>query len=214
MRRLYFFIVTAALALAMLLTTTAFAALNDYGMVLDLEGELVIVRQGEEIAGDLGDTLFVDDQLIVAAKARVTVVTYLDCQEFHLSGPAEVRITWEGFQTASQSQSNLISGRNLPVCYSQEDLRFSDSQMVGGLVLRGAANDPVAALRQEFAHGEASISTLMTLIMHDLANGELERASHYLEALHSRVPGTPFVARMERQIAEQTAQRQHDVQSE
>lgn len=185
-------IATGLLTLSLL--TPGWLWADDYGMVMDLEGDLEIQRGSERVPGDLGEPINVGDRLLLANNARATVVSYLDCKELILNGPGEVEVTWDALKV---DQQDMVSeGRVLPVCYSREELNASDSGIIGGLVLRGVASDPVHELRQEFDKGGASVGTLMTLVMHDLATGELDRARVYFDALKQQKPNSAFVERM------------------
>jgi hypothetical protein len=88
---------------------------------------------------------------------------------------------------------NLSSQRQLPVCYSLDEFVTSDSDVIGGFVLRGIPKDPLASLREEFEQGKASNSTLVTLIIHDLKNGSIEKARLYYDTLQQRVPESKIV---------------------
>jgi len=183
-----------ALIGCMLLSVPVLSFADDYGMVMDLEGEMRILRDQQELAGDLGESVSVGDRLVLAKNSRATIISYLDCREIIMSGPLEVEVTWDKLKT--RHTGRLSAGRKMPVCYSHEELNSTDSGVIGGLVLRGAATDPAAALRAEFDKGQASNSTLMTLVMHDLANGDTERARPYFNELRKFSPNSAFVAKV------------------
>ena len=164
---------------------------EDFGMVMEVQGRVLIQRNGTEIPVDLGQAVFVGDRFALPDATRVTVVAFQDCREWLLAGPVEATTRWTRIEAFGPSQPKR--GRRLPVCYSQQELEVEDPGVVGGLILRGAPEDPVAGLRREFESGRASNSTLVTLIMHDLANDQPDRARPYLAELERRVPGSPFV---------------------
>lgn len=174
--------------------TAALCQTEDFGMVMDVEGPVLVQRQGKTIPADLGQTVYVGDRFEVPDDARVTVVAFEDCREWLLAGQMEATARWTRMEAFGSTQPER--GRRLPVCFSQQDLDIKDSGVVGGLVLRGVSEDPVASLRREFDTGQASSSTLVTLIMYDLVEGQPDRARPYLAELERRTPGSPFVARL------------------
>jgi hypothetical protein len=183
------------MALTLCLANAPLMAGDDYGMIMDLSGSISIERSGKTLAADLGQTIMVEDRIKVTKGAKATIVSYMDCTEWIAEGPGTVQITWENPQ--AQNGAQLQQGRELPVCYSQEELNIADSGTIGGLVLRGAASDPVKNLRDEFQRGRASNSSLVTLIMHDMANGHRDQAKIYLDTLRKREPGSAFVKQMD-----------------
>lgn len=167
---------------------------DEYGMIMDLEGKINILRGNKTLKGDLGDLVEVGDRLILEKKSRATIISYLDCSEIIMTGALEVEVTWEKLKTKNKKQ--LTKGRKMPVCYSHDELNTSDSGVIGGLVLRGVDSDPTRGLRIEFDKGLASNSILITLIMHDLANGEPEKALPYFKALRNYSPNSAFIAKV------------------
>jgi hypothetical protein len=176
------------------LLISASATAVEFGIVMDMQGAVVIERAGAQMPADFGMAVELGDNILLDDGASATVVSYMDCQELMLNGPA--RAAADGEQLSVTPPSRLQAGRILPVCYGEEELNISDADIIGGVVLRGAPRDPVHSLRTEFSQGKASTSTLMTLLMHDLANGNTEKARPYFDALRSKAPDSAFLARV------------------
>jgi hypothetical protein len=189
--------VAVAMAVALIVPlglAPAVQAAEDFGMVMDVQGRVTVEHQGQRTAVSLGQTLFVGDRLSLEPKASLGVVSYNSCDELVLSGPAQAQVEGAGVSVAGGPAAKVA--RRLPVCYSQEELSATESGVIGGLVLRGAPKDPVFELRQEFAAGKASTSSLMTLIMHDVSSGQADQARPYFQALRQRAPDSQFVGEM------------------
>lgn len=167
----------------------------EFGIVMDVSGTVFIQRGRETVPPDLGLNVSSGDTITLGEGSSIVIVSYSDCSEWVLKGPDRITIRGE-----------LIAGkrptRQLPVCYSPEEFKEGDAHVIGGFVLRGQPGDPLASLRDEFERGEASNSTLMTLIMSDLSSGEAERARPYFEALRSRMPGSEFVKTIAKKFEE------------
>jgi hypothetical protein len=183
-----------ALSVGLVLPVGHLRAAEDFGMVMDLQGKVSVEQQGKPGRISLGQTLFVGDRLTLEPQATLGVVSYSSCDELVLTGPAQAQVEAAGLRASDGSAVKVA--RRLPVCYSQEELNASDSGVIGGLVLRGAPKDPVFELRQEFAAGKASTSSLMTLIMHDVTNGNAAQARPYYQALQQQAPDSRFVQDM------------------
>ena len=173
--------------------TTANAQ-EDFGMVMDVAGRVVVHRGAENFPADLGRTVLVGDRFELSDTSRLTIVSFQDCREWLLTGPSEATTRWTRIEGSGLQQPE--PGRRLPVCYSQQELEVEDPGVLGGLVLRGIPEDPVAGLRREFDSGQAPNSTLVTLIMHDLANDDPDRAKPYMQELQRRAPNSAFVKRL------------------
>ncbi len=169
-------------------------AVEDFGMIMETEGPVEVRRDGVSAPADLGQTLFIGDRIRLGQDARAVVVSFTRCDELILQGPVQAAADWGGLTASDPEQP--AEGRRLPVCYSQEELNVAASGVIGGLVLRGAPKDPVLGLREEFKQGQAGNTSLMTLIMHDIANGNPERAAPYFEALKQRAPESAFIGGM------------------
>lgn len=186
--------IATLLAAVAALTLGAAQAAEDFGMIMDTEGDVEVRHEGQSAPADFGQTIYIGDNIRLGANARVLVVSYTRCDELILQGPVEAEADWTGL-TADQPEQPQ-KGRRLPVCYSQEELNVASSGVIGGLVLRGAPSDPVLGLREEFKQGQASNVSLMTLIMHDVANGNPERAAPYYQTLKDRMPESAFITSM------------------
>jgi len=189
-------LVALAMALGLSLLGGGAWAAEDFGMVMDMQGKARVEQQGKSGALNLGQTLFVGDRLSLDAQAKLVVVAFTSCDELQLTGPAQALVEPMGLTATQGAAAKIV--RRLPVCYSQEELNASDSGVIGGLVLRGVPKDPVFELRQEFASGKASLPSLMTLIMHDVSNGNAAQAKPYYEALKQQAPDSRFVQEMSR----------------
>lgn len=185
-----------ALALGLAIPAAGLQAAEDFGMVMDIEGKVTVEHQGRQAVASLGQTLFVGDRLILEAGGSLGVVSYGSCDELVLNGPAQAQVGAAGLTSSQGGPAKLA--RRLPVCYSQEELNAGDSGVIGGLVLRGAPKDPVYDLRREFATGKATNSSLMTLVMHDVSNGQAAQARPYFQALTRLAPDSQFVREMRR----------------
>jgi hypothetical protein len=173
-------------------------AAQDFGIMMDVSGKVAIHRDGNPINADFGMNIFSGDIIELNKGSDAVIVSYADCQEWTLKGPDKVMIkTDEG----PESGSGMVApSRQLPVCYGPEEFKEDGSDVIGGLVLRGQPKDPLAALREEFKGGTASNSTLMTLIMHDLKNGKIERARPYFDTLKVRAPESEFINNIARRF--------------
>ncbi len=183
-------------ALTLGLVALSAGAAEDFGMVMDLQGKATVQQQGKSQPMTLGQTLFVGDQVTLEANSTLVVVAYSTCDELGVTGPAQVKVEPMGLSGGKGMAAKQL--RRLPVCYSPEELNASDSGVIGGLVLRGAPKDPVFDLRQDFAAGRATTPSLMTLIMHDVSNGNAAQAAPYFQALKQQAPNSRFVQDMSR----------------
>ncbi len=163
---------------------------DDSGIVMDVNGEVKLLRGGKQISVEVGLNLVQGDIIEIKKEGLVVIVSYVECKEWQLKGPDTINIVAEGVV----STLNKVSPRRqLPVCYSLDEFDTNESDGIGGITLRGIPKDPLAFLREEFKHGKASNSTLITIIMHDLKNGNIEKARPCLETLRERLPGSKIV---------------------
>jgi len=169
-------------------------AAEEVGVVMDVSGKVDIHRQGKNISVDFGMNIQDGDVFTAESGSSVTVVTYVDCREWIVNGPQRASIS--GATLVAITGQGIESQRQLPVCYSPSDSKSGKSDLIGGLVLRGAPKDPVKELREEFVTGKASNATLMTLIMNDLKTGKKDTAKVYYEELHKRAPRSQFVMKL------------------
>lgn len=167
----------------------------DFGMIMETNGKTPLHRQGKSISSEVGQTLFVNDTLRLEASSSLVLVSYELCEEWIIDGPATLTITEDEITADKDPQPE--PGRQLPVCYSLEDMATTESDTLGALVLRGSPDDPVRKLRHEFKSGAATNSTLMALILHDLKNGAAAQATPYFKELQKRAPGSAFIKKIE-----------------
>lgn len=183
-------------AAGVLLLSGAAGAAEDYGMVMEIQGKATVTQASKSAPVTLGQTLFQGDRLALEPKSSLVVVAFESCDELLLEGPLQAEVSGGGIRSGAGNPAK--PQRRLPVCYSQEELNSAGSGVIGGLVLRGAPRDPVAELRQDYLAGKASNASLMTLIMHDLANGRADQAAPYYQTLQQRAPDSRFVQEMRR----------------
>jgi hypothetical protein len=170
-------------------SVNCYAETEDFGIVMDLSGKVTIKHGVNTKPADLGINIVTGDMIILDKKAKAVIVSYVDCQEWSLSGAKRFLIK---AGTILVNGKSLPYSRRLPVCYSMEEIRRAGSEPVGGFVLRGQ-NDPLAELREEFNSGKASNSTVMILLMHELNRGEVEKAKPYYEFLKKCLPDSEFI---------------------
>ena len=175
------------------LTWTNPADADEFGVIMDVTGKVAIQREKSYVKADLGVEVKPGDIIKIEKGANIVLVSYLECNEWSVNGPDTVTIKNDGLDT---QRTKVIPTRQLPVCYGPEEFKTGDDDVMGGFVLRGAPKDPLASLRQEFASGKASSSTLMTLIMHDLKRGNADKARSYYEELKKRSPDSSFVKKI------------------
>jgi len=166
---------------------------QEIGMVMGASGDAKIVRNGKATPADLGNAIAFGDSFSIGAKSKLTLVTFIDCNEWTLDGPGEFKVN---ASQAIESAKGKASSKKMPVCYEPDSISAESTASMGAFVLRGGAKDPVAELRAEFDQGKASTSTLMTLVMHDLQNGRKENARPYFQALQKQAPDSEFVRRV------------------
>ncbi len=163
---------------------------DDFGILMDAKGGVKLLRGEKHISVEVGLNLIRGDIIEIEKEGLVVIVSYEECQEWQLMGPDTINIAASGVA----STSNKVSPRRqLPVCYSLDEFDNNESDVIGGITLRGIPKDPLASLRKEFKYGKASNSTLITIIMHDLKNGNIEKARPYFETLSQRLPGSKIV---------------------
>lgn len=163
---------------------------DDFGIVMDMSGNVQLIRGENTAPAEIGMNLIRGDAVDMPEGSSVVIVSYSDCNEWQITGPDTVRITDEGLVSKSDKK---VPQRQLPVCYSLTEFDSETPDVAGGIILRGIPKDPLAHLREEFKKGEASNSTLITLIMHDLKNSRVEKARPYFEALKARLPDSKIV---------------------
>lgn len=172
-------------------------AFEECAIVTDLSGAVTVLRNGERILLDIGHALFVGDEILIAQGSTLIAVTYDDCIEWRWDSEGTVSVEGEGFVEKGHASTPF---RELPVCYIPDSYGKTDSNIIGGFVLRGGPSDPVVALRTEFASGEASNSTLVTLVLHEIDKGNKEQAEKYFEELQRRHPDNEFVKVLKRKF--------------
>jgi hypothetical protein len=170
---------------------------EEFGIIMDVSGEITINRGENKIAAELGSTISPNDILTLTKGSTVALVSYDSCQEWILNGPDKITIKADKINS---ERGNISPERQLPICYSMEEIEDSKSDTIGGFVLRGAPKDPLASLRTEFKNGKASNTTLITIIMYDLHNGKVEQTEQYFKVLKSREPGSEFVRSLSKRI--------------
>ncbi|MDH4182823.1 MAG: hypothetical protein OEV92_01250 [Nitrospinota bacterium] len=163
-------------------------------MVMDVSGDAKILRKGVSAPADLGKSISFDDVFKLGAGAKLAVVTYIDCNQWMMAGPGEFKVN--SSQAIEAANGKLAPAKKMPVCYEPDSITAESTNTIGAFVLRGGAKDPVADLRAEFENGNASLSTLMTLVMYDLQNGRKDSARPYFEELSKRAPESQFVKRI------------------
>jgi hypothetical protein len=193
-------IVFLFLGLLVLCFSAYLFAAQDFGIMMDVSGEVSVKRDGQNMPADLGLNIFSGDTIVLGKNAGAVIVSYEDCQEWVIKGPDNVRIKInEGLISDSHK---LAPSRQLPVCYGHEEFKEGVPDVTGGLVLRGQPKDLLASLREEYRNGNASNSTLMTLIMHDLKNGKKEQAKQYFNVLKKRAPESGFIKEISKMFEE------------
>lgn len=161
---------------------------EEFGMLTDKTGEVELVSKGKKNLADMGAVLFAGDELLLQKGSLAMIVSFADCQEWSVKGPGKLIISGGKIE----GQDNLIAAaKKLPLCYSPTSMKGAESHEMGGFLLRG--EDPTAKLREEFQSGKAGNSTLMTLIMHDLKNGNAGKARPCFDELKKRIPESPFI---------------------
>ena len=164
---------------------------NEIGLVMDASGDAKVAEGSSSKPAEIGSGFGFGSVFVLGSGAKMSLVTYIDCNEWSLSGPGSFKVSQS--QTIVSEACEMKPSRNLPVCYEPELMEVDKHNTMGAFVMRGAQNDPVAALRNEYQNGNASNSTLMTLIMHDLNSGKKEQAKPYYQELKSRAPNSPFI---------------------
>lgn len=162
---------------------------EDYGVVMDISGSVELISNGKKSPVDLGTNLSIGDEISLNKDSSLVVVSYEDCLEWKINGPNKIKVS----AAIHKDKKKVTILRQLPVCYSPSEMNTSDSQSIGGFVLRGMPVDPLEQLRNEFKSGKASNSTLMTLIMHDVNNKEINKAKPYYSELKQRMPNSSFI---------------------
>ncbi len=196
-----FFILAKMVGIVLLFGAWEAIAYDDFGIVMDVKGQVSVERNDKSAPAEVGNNLHIKDTLIVNKGASMTAVSYDDCCEWVVRGPARVKIdSDETFEIQSAKCDWLKKVRELPVCYSHEEFNKGELSVIGGVILRKSDVDPAALLRKEFKMGKASNAALITLIMHDLLNGQIEKARPYYNALKKRNPGTVFLQGLEKKF--------------
>ena len=194
-----FFILAKMVGIVLLFGAWEVLAYDDFGIVMDVKGEVSVERNDKSAPAEVGNNLHIKDTLIINKGASMAAVSYDDCCEWVIRGPARVKIdSDETFEIQSAKCDWLKKVRELPVCYSHEEFNNDELSVIGGVILRDS--DPAALLRKEFKMGKASNAALITLIMHDLLNGKIEKARPYYNALKKRTPGTLFLKDLEKKF--------------
>ena len=155
-------------------------ASEECAIVTDLSGTVTVLRNGKNMPLDIGHALFVGDEILLAQGATLIAVTYEDCAEWRWAGGETISVESEGFQSKGHE---FDPSRELPMCYHPDSYEKTDSNVIGGFVLRGSPSDPLAPLRKEFAEGNASNSSLIALVLHEIEKGNMEQAKKYFDAI-------------------------------
>ncbi len=192
MRRLFS---TTILAIAVLLLFGTDLMAEDFGMIMDTSGKISLNRQGKKIKAEIGQTLFAGDSIRLDKGSSLVLVSYELCEEWIIDGP--LTLTFTEYDIIADKDPQPEPGRQLPVCYSLDEMSTTDSDTLGALVLRGSPDDPVRKLRMEFNNGQASNSTLMALILHEIKNGSTAQAEPFFQELKKRAPDSAFIKKME-----------------
>jgi hypothetical protein len=171
---------------------------EDYGMITDITGEVKILANDKKVPDDLlFYNLSVGDELVIAKDSNLTVISYKDCWEWLIEGPAEIKISMVRIDVVKGAEDTIKALRKLPICFNPNEIEGLESEHGGGLYFRGStrntAIDPTESLRKEFATGEASNSTLITLIISDIRDNNIEEGRKYFEELKKRRPNSPFI---------------------
>ena len=177
------------------------AAADDFGIITDLTGKTEIRRGTKSLPASVGGNLAVGDSLIGGKNTKVTIVSYDQCFEWTIKGPGTTELK---YGNVLSNGKKLRHDRRLPVCYSVSAVSTKAGNQMGGIVLRGAGpQDPVVDLREEFINGTASNSTILTLMMHDLNSGNIEKSRPYYNELKNRIPDAEIITRLETVFAKQ-----------
>ncbi len=174
---------------------------SDFGIVTNVKGNVSVKRDNKAAPAEVGANLRLKDTLIVSKGADAFAVSYEDCYEWIIIGPAQVKINSDDtFINQSVKCDWLIKVRVLPVCYRPAEFEEGASAAIAGFIVRDTDVDSAAPLRLEFKMGKASNAALITLIMHDFINGKIEKARLYCNALKKRTPGTVFLQNLEKKF--------------
>jgi hypothetical protein len=151
----------------------------------------MIQRADEKLSADLGVNLLRDDRICLEKDSKLVIVSYEDCTEWAAAG--EDTLTFKAGNAPVSEKQKILASRKLPVCYKPEAFQGEIPQKIGGIPLMGVEADPADSLRDELKGGNASNSTLMTLMMHDLKEGDIESAKTCFDILKTRLPASEFL---------------------
>ena len=194
----FIFLRLTVFSIAILFTTVQIVYSLDFGVVMDVAGSVSIERDQKSMPADLGLNLISGDNISIDDGANIVIVSYSDCMEWAFTGAD--KITIESGKNPQSMTGKVEPVRKLPVCYSPEDFKEGEYDVMGGIALRGLPKDPLGSLRDEFKKGNAPNSTLMTLIIHDLRGGKIEQAKPYYETLKKRMPESEFVKKISKRF--------------
>lgn len=186
--------IAAVLFILLAISTATAQESREFGMLMEASGDVWILRGNENFSGDLGANVFSGDTIRVGQNSKIVIISYGDCLEWSLTGSESFSVkTGSGITI---KDNNIEPVRQLPVCYSPKDFEGSDSFSPCGFVLRGDPTGSVDLLRKEFESGNVSSSTLLTLLMHELSNGNKESAKPYFDSLKKQEPESGFVQKI------------------
>ncbi len=197
------------------------AVAQDYGVVMDVSGNVELSAKGKKTALDLGKGIAVGDSISLKEKGRLSLVGYKGCEQWEFTGPATVRITGKNPEAEKGSKGKVVMARKLPVCYKPGDVKASGSHEQGGLVLMANPtpveedmsgptpsemsesapaqdNGQIEQMRKDFKDGKADNAALVTLVMHDLKMHDQEGARPYFMELKKRAPNSELVKNLEK----------------
>ncbi len=183
------FLILTSLFISLIAGSPAWA--EYYGMITDTTGKIEHISKKHIPSGDLlGSNFSVNDEFKLDKNSSLTIVAYANCEELLIQGAGHIKIKAHKMEIISGAKNMLSSIRELPVCYTPDEL--NRKKTIGGLILRGNS-DPVWELRKEFNNGNARNTTLVILIAHDLAVNQIERARPYFVHLKNKMPNSVFI---------------------
>ncbi len=163
---------------------------EEYGTITDVSSQVFLQRGDDNVLADLGTTIKIGDRIDLKGGEYIVIVSYLDCSERSIAGPRQFTITESG--ELSSMNNPIKPDRRLPVCYKTEKFMNGESNVTGGIVLRGKESK-IDKMRKENESSQTSNSTLITLIIYDLIEEQPEKARENYDILKVRYPDSPFV---------------------
>lgn len=164
---------------------------QDFGIVLDFSGHSDLYRDSKPQRLDVGTELIVGDTIEISANGQVVFVSYKECEEVSVAGAGEVSIA--GVEDIQTQQGQTWQIRQLPVCYQPESFSYSGPNITSGILLRGVSGNvqteqEVARMRDSAANSSISNSELVSLMVYDIRNDNLDTARTYYKQLKQRNP--------------------------